>query len=1015
MRLFLVVLLAALVSAAPAHAGPIGAAITAIGGFLKATIAAGGIGAALLRLGASVALSLLAQRLAPKPKAPGMRIGGVGTGEDFPRATVLGRYIAPASLVYHNSWGTADRTPNAYYVAVYALDDRPGASLNRVAMGDQWVTLGATAHPDFGRPVIEFRDQNGNRDNAWVKFYDGTQLAADPYLVARFGSDPQFPWTTAAVGRGVCYAIVTTILVRRKVFPNGQPAVRFELDGAGLYDPRRDSTAGGDGPQRAATPATWEPTRNLAILAAAVARGVPLPGGRVWGGGVDVPVAVIAAAANVCDTTVGSPARPRFRGGLQVALPEAEPAATVEALVSAGLGWVANTGIDLRFGFGAPELPIVSITDDDAVITEARTEVPFPSLRETVNALRISHPDPARLYETVHTAEKIDPAALAEDGRYLPVREQLVALTDHDQAQDVRDGMLADARRFRRFTLALPPDILLQLRPGATLSWTSARYGFAAKLFEVAEVETDLATLFGFAVLREREPGDVAPPDVTLPLPLVPVPVVLPPRVFSAFAAAPHIVTDAAAAPRAPAIRVTWDADRVEDARQVVFRWRLVAGGAQVGALVADATAGEAILAAGVTPGTGYLVEALPVLDRPADWSPPVAVTAPDVRLDADGLGDDLRGLIDTLDDWIEGGTGNLPVRLDGQDGAITNLDTRLTNAEGVNTAQATAITSLTATVTQHGNTLTAHAGYLVSLSAATGGDPAQANFRMEAVSGPSGFAQIGFQTRTGGAGAWRSAGLFIQTPTDPALPSRIVATADQFLFTTPGGVLAPFVVSGSELRVSVPIQSAGYVAGVSGFRLDPVTGDIDAGSLTVRRGNILRGSLSATFFLQTSSPFNGVATFGTWTSIGNQEFTVPAAATDVPDRIVIRPAIGGKLPFFNNSASQSSLTLGALYRFRLLLRRGGVTVETTAWGEAPFWQFNWQNTIGTSSLTYGCVPSEVTFWVDTDELGVEPGDTIRVEYEYRRDRVSVPNANATPGFGVEHLTLEARVEYFYR
>lgn len=649
--------------------GVIAAAVTAIKGVF-AGIAASAIGGNLLRIGLSVALNLLAQKLAPKPKPPGQRIGGVGTGENFPRATVLGRYLAPASLVYHNSWGAFGKTPNAYYVQVIALDDRPGATLARVAVGDKWCTLGTPAHAEFGAPVLEYR-QDG-RDHVWVKFYNGHQTAADPYLVAKFGTDPVVPWTSSMVGRGTAYAIVTMLLANQKAFPSGKPEVRFEIDGAGVYDPRFDSTAGGSGPQRLANPATWAQTRNPAVLAAAVARGIPMPGGRTWGGGIAVENAVVAAAATACDAQVGTPARPRFTAGLQVPLPEAEPAAVIEALIESGLGQVANIGTGIRFYFGAPEVASVSITDDDIIVTETLSEVTFPGLRETVNALRAAHPDPSRLYETVHTPERVDENALAADGRYCPQAVQLEAVTDYEQAQDICAGLLADGRRFLRHTLALPPDILLQLRPGATLAWTSARFGYSAKLFEVASVETDLSTLFGFVSLREREPGDVAPPAVTVPLPPAPAPADPPVRAIAGLAVEPHVVVDGAGASVAPGLRATWPADSVEDARQVLVRWRRQAGGGQVGSIVADAAAGEAVLAAGVAANTGYLVDAMPVINRPADWSAPVAVTSPNVRIPSSSLEAGLQSLIQTLDGWISGGAGDVPARLGSLDAGLS-------------------------------------------------------------------------------------------------------------------------------------------------------------------------------------------------------------------------------------------------------------------------------------------------------------------------------------------------------
>ena len=93
-----------------------------------------------------------------------------------------------------------------------------------------------------------------------VKYYDGTQLAADPMLISKYGAASVRPWTADMIGRGICYAILT-FRYERTIF-NGFPTVRFVMQGIPLYDPRKDSTAGGVGAHRWANLATWEWSAN---------------------------------------------------------------------------------------------------------------------------------------------------------------------------------------------------------------------------------------------------------------------------------------------------------------------------------------------------------------------------------------------------------------------------------------------------------------------------------------------------------------------------------------------------------------------------------------------------------------------------------------------------------------------------------------------------------------------------------------------------------------------------------
>lgn len=1448
----------------------IATAFAAVTTFFKGSV----IASALVRLAVSAGASLLAQKLGPKPKTPGMRIGGVGSGEDFPRATVIGRYMAPASLVYHNSSGAVGRTPNAFYTVVMALDDRPGAALVRVHMGDKWVTLDTdNPHPDRGFPVVEYPGA------AWVKYYDGTQTVADPFLVATFGADPDYPWTSAEVGRGVCYVIVTTQLTNRNRFPNGQPALGFELDGAGLYDPRLDATVGGDGPQRADQPATWVPTRNLALLAGAVSRGIPMPGGRVWGGGVAVQPAVLAAAANACDVPVAG--RPRFRGGLQIALPEAEPAAALESLLEAGLGFAAYTGSDLALMFGAPAVPLVAITDDDIVITEPQSEESFPGLRATVNALRVQHPAPDRFYAPVHTAERVDSAALAADGTYLPRAIDLTACTDHDQAQDVRNGLLADGRRFRTHLIALPPDLMLRLKPGDTVTWSSARYNFAAKLFEVADYQLDLGTLFGFVTLRERDPDDVGIPGATLPLPPSLVPGPLAARVVPGFAVGPAEIYGGDGAARRPGVAISWLADASEDARSIVWAVRLSGDtGEGVESAPHDTQTGSAIEER--LPATAYEYRARLILDRETEWTDWLVVTTPDVRLggvdleagirqdlvdlrgwigsgipieaipgltEIVGLPEivaqqaaDLRGAVvslretrdriraiaaeamqigaadhlqreelrrlliaqvdglrasfsetiqvivtesaalasrtttleaETLDmsaaitaveiafasetealaalitslsvgnanafdqlrlwrwdstleswtgspnapaittpgwirpggaassllsptglawnpvtfrqarmllrrvgtptwvgqfwwsgvgqsfdaarritaddpiwddngfasvtvdmtdtalvdairldlasgvdgsnyvevDWLGLGSpspgassaevtqeiaarisadealalliSSLTVRMDdaetGQAGLVTvtsghtaqiaateagltaagerldvievevndpdtglnalataidvltslvettesggvsllaqaarqlearlrdvsaevieglfgaraadistrefvasaaqTLTTRITTtdeqleivaafvtelqaaipelatAQALEALQATvtavqgmltveaakivqlqstvnnsstgvaatasAVSSLTTRVTTAEGGLVAQSDFLTQLSAATTpGNPSTANFRMAVVSGPTGYSRIGLETRVGGAGAYRGAAMFLDTPNNTALPTRVIVNADRFSFVTGAGLTVPFTVSGSELRVSVPIQSANYVANSAGFRLDPVSGVIEAEALTVRRRNIARG-LTSRAFIQQAAVFDGAAPGNTLTNtpqqfegtfpLGTITFNMPAAAADVPQLVIIRPFVGGKAPFIGQA---SAGWYGIAYEFRMRLIRAGATITDSGFGFSPFWQFQWNGNI--VRMYYGCVPEQIRFYLENDAGGaIQANDQVVVDFRQYKERTALAG-----GPFVSSETIELDVEYFFR
>jgi hypothetical protein len=86
---------------------------------------------------------------------------------------MMGYGATAGSLVYANTWGQVDNSPNAYLVQVIALSDLPVQSLEQVWVNGELCDLEATPHADYGYPVTQYR--KGGKDYLWIKFYDGTQ------------------------------------------------------------------------------------------------------------------------------------------------------------------------------------------------------------------------------------------------------------------------------------------------------------------------------------------------------------------------------------------------------------------------------------------------------------------------------------------------------------------------------------------------------------------------------------------------------------------------------------------------------------------------------------------------------------------------------------------------------------------------------------------------------------------------------------------------------------------------
>src|SRR5690606_30194877 len=189
------------------------------------------------------------------------------------------------------------------------------------------------------------------------------------------------PWTSAMVGKGVCYAIVTALVAPALL--NRFPTVQFILKGARLYDVRKDTTAGGSGSHRWATPSTWERTSNPIVIAYNILRGISYGGEWQWGGRTigagQLPLSEWAAAANVCDTVVakaGGGTEAQYRCGGMISYADA-PADVLDRLMMTCNGRIAEVGGVYKAYAGAAGSATMAITDGAILSTEQQTFTPF--------------------------------------------------------------------------------------------------------------------------------------------------------------------------------------------------------------------------------------------------------------------------------------------------------------------------------------------------------------------------------------------------------------------------------------------------------------------------------------------------------------------------------------------------------------------------------------------------------------------------------------------------------------
>jgi hypothetical protein len=611
---------------------PVGAAIAASWATVSAsaafTFATQTIAGRLL---VSVAASALMQAIAAPRRRPGANAVGFGTGVTLRggtnpcflplgRSCTAGQHVCPPM-----THGNAGKTPNAYMTYVVLLSNVAGAALDEVIINDEPVTLGVTPHALYGRPV-----QGKYAGYAWVKYYDGSQTSADPHLLSTYGTYPERPWSSAMIGRGLCYAIATFRFNAELWAGGGHPRIKFVMGSIPLYDVRKDSTAGGSGAHRWANRATWEPSNNPFVQIYNVMRGITLADGDVWGGsllGSALDTASFMAAMNECDRNVpraDGGTEPQFRTGIEASV-DRTPSDYIRELLKGSSGQLVDMGGVWKAWAGGPGVPVLFFTDDDIVVSKPEDFKPFPGLDSSFNAITATYPEPGNVWEPKDAPARFNSSWEAEDqGRRRIANLQLIAVPYPDRVQRIMKAYISEERRFRRHALTLPPFAAV-LEPLDAVGWTSVHNGYVAKVFELGEVADDLVTCLQRTALRERDPTDYDyPADLFLPTAIAAPGVVLPPaQGVPDWTVQAIAITDGGGTARRPALVMSWDGDGQDDVSGLQWEVRLAATGVVVSrGSTQHVDVGSTITTNGIVGGPLYQARGKFIAPRATLWTP---------------------------------------------------------------------------------------------------------------------------------------------------------------------------------------------------------------------------------------------------------------------------------------------------------------------------------------------------------------------------------------------------------
>ncbi|CAI2935008.1 phage tail protein [Aminobacter niigataensis] len=779
--------------------GAISGAVSWLGG---STILAG-----VARLGLGIAFKYaLGSIFPPKQQAQAVQLQ-TSYGEDIPRTVALGKVGTPGHHIYRNTYGSGNRRVQDLRV----LSSFRFSRILRVRVEGEWRTLGGGVDALRG-----LRVQNIDSE-IWVKSHIGTMdQAADAGLVAN--ANPPTRWTLAHRGAGVAYAVSTQTLDREKLQQPIEPF--YEIEGAPLYDWRKDTSVGGDGLHRWADQSTWEFSENPVLMMYALERGFYNGTELMVGKGVPasrLPLGPWTVAANICDEFVGGGRR--YKAGLIAA---AGNGVTHDANMQPLMETCAATWVEDASGeyplVGAEQAVVATFADDDIMIDEPFRFSKYRTRSELVNTVAGAWRDPDSFYETVPFATRIDEAALAEDRERLAASIPYGAVNDAKVADRLADIAIKASRFQANAAICLHPKFLDRTPPGRWVRWNSAKHG--DRRFQIGQKRLGALGQQGarniYLELQEVGAGIFDPTAYTT-TPVLPT---APGEGSYATAATNFLasgvqVLNAGSPERIPGIRFTWEAfdDITVLAVEIEYRPE---GATESIVKRADVPVQVLVTGDGVLANADYEYRHRLVTSpvRTTFWTAWATVSTPEAALPSVSVGlgqvkaDIYQRLLQMAQDADDIRARLEQIALAASDAAGVVAEENSVAVRFRN-ATAAAMSSLSASVEEIDGELVALAGAVTAVETSVGDLSAGGLWRMTAQAGSGDVvAQIVMQVRATVGDDWVSAATMWEAGFvggDPMQPfSRFVVKADQFVVTDGTSEGQPLVFEGGELKLQV-------------------------------------------------------------------------------------------------------------------------------------------------------------------------------------------------------------------
>lgn len=347
------------------------------------------------------------------------RVVDLMTESDVPRQLIIGRRGVGGSVVGHFAYDTQNGDHYDMNALVIALADHQVNRLRGVKADGKHV-YGELQH-GVRTPIPEFDADNVGGSvgthRVWMTFYDGREgQGAHPELVSKAATGRFIggPWTSEHRLQSMSYVVVEMKYDDDSM--TNYPRFLFDLEGALLYDRRKDSTAGGSGSQRLMDRSTWAYTDNVEVACDHWSLGIYINGKKRFGPGVSAdlrPYDHFKAAADLCDEIVDGESRYAFNGVITSDTPHKDVMKRfAKQMCGRPADWLDRVGISL----GEVKTPLVEITDADLTVQDATTYDSKKSYADLVTAVEGKYADPAQAFEMVDYPRQENPDWTEQDG-----------------------------------------------------------------------------------------------------------------------------------------------------------------------------------------------------------------------------------------------------------------------------------------------------------------------------------------------------------------------------------------------------------------------------------------------------------------------------------------------------------------------------------------------------------------------------------------------------------------------